>query len=276
VPVDSASAEQVMRVGMTAADIPTTGGIPNNGGEGFRFLGFPVFDALVNWDFKHTDQTAGVTPGLATSWEIDEVDHTRWIFHLRRDVKFHAFNADAAFFTLGQIYDDKSPQFDATSSPIVRAVVSMVQRWEKIDDYTVAIYTNVPFSHFPYLVTRILYVSPTAWEKAGRNWVEFAKAPAGTGPFKIVKVTPRVSVEMTRYPDYWDETRRAKLDRLIVMPMPEANTRVSALRGPGRLDRGPAARHDRQPEGGRVPDQPVALPAYLALCAQRDRAIAVS
>jgi peptide/nickel transport system substrate-binding protein len=233
-----ASADNVMRVGMTAADIPTTGGIPNNGGEGFRFLGFPVFDALVNWDFKHTDQTADVTPGLATNWEIDEVDHTRWIFHLRHGVKFHDgtdFNADAVLFTLGRIYDDKSPQFDATSSPIVRAVVSMVQRWEKIDDYTVAIYTNVPFSHFPYLVTRILYVSPTAWEKAGRNWVEFAKAPAGTGPFKIVKVTPRVSVEMARNPDYWDETRRAKLDRMTVMPMPEANTRVAALRA-GQVD----------------------------------------
>jgi peptide/nickel transport system substrate-binding protein len=81
-------------------------------------------------------------------------------------------------FTLGRIYDDTSPQFDATSSPIVRAVVSMVKRWEKIDDQTVAIYTTVPFSHFPYLVTRILYVSPTAWERAGRNWFEFAKAPA--------------------------------------------------------------------------------------------------
>jgi hypothetical protein len=42
-----------MRVGMTASDLPTTGGIPNNGGEGFRFLGYPAFDALVNWDFKH-------------------------------------------------------------------------------------------------------------------------------------------------------------------------------------------------------------------------------
>ena len=196
---------QTLRIGMTAADIPTTGGIPNNGGEGFRFLGYPVFDALVNWDFKHTDQTADVTPGLATSWEIDEADHTRWIFHLRQGVKFHDgtdFNADAVLFTFGRIYDDKSPQFDATSSPIVRAVVSMVQRWEKIDDYTVAVYTNVPFSHFPYLVTRILFVSPTAWERAGRNWVEFARAPAGTGPFKIVKVTPRVSVEMVRNPDY--------------------------------------------------------------------------
>jgi len=277
---DSASADNVMRVGMTAADIPTTGGIPNNGGEGFRFLGFPVFDALVNWDFKHTDQTADVTPGLATSWEIDEVDHTRWIFHLRKGVKFHDgsdFNADAVLFTLGRIYDDKSPQFDATSSPIVRAVVSMVRRWEKMDDYTVAIYTNVPFSHFPYLVTRILYVSPTAWEKAGRNWVEFAKAPAGTGPFKIVKVTPRVSVEMARNPDYWDETRRAKLDRMIVMPMPEPNTRVSALRA-GQVDwiEVPPPDMIDSLKAGRVSDQPVALPTYLAVCAQCDRAVAVS
>jgi hypothetical protein len=39
VPVGGASADKVMRVGMTASDLPTTGGIPNNGGEGFRFLG---------------------------------------------------------------------------------------------------------------------------------------------------------------------------------------------------------------------------------------------
>jgi hypothetical protein len=41
-------AEQVMRIGMTAADLPASDGIPNNGGEGFRFLGYPAFDALVN------------------------------------------------------------------------------------------------------------------------------------------------------------------------------------------------------------------------------------
>jgi hypothetical protein len=101
----TAYADQVMRVGMTASDVPNTGGIPNNGGEGFRFLGYPVFDSLVNWDFKHPNETADVTPGLATSWGIDEVDHTRWIFHLRDGVKFHDgtdFNADAVIFTLGQ------------------------------------------------------------------------------------------------------------------------------------------------------------------------------
>jgi hypothetical protein len=34
-PLVTAYADKVMRVGMTASDIPTTGGIPNNGGEGF-------------------------------------------------------------------------------------------------------------------------------------------------------------------------------------------------------------------------------------------------
>src|SRR5215469_2017636 len=118
-----AHADNTMRVGMTASDIPTTGGIPNNGGEGFRFLGYPAYDALINWDFKHTDQTAGVTPGLAASWEVDEVDRTRWIFHLRKGVKFHDrtdFNADAVVFNLGRIFDDKSPQYDAPEAPIVR------------------------------------------------------------------------------------------------------------------------------------------------------------
>ena len=35
---------QTLRVAMTASDIPTTTGIPNNGGEGFRILCFPAFD----------------------------------------------------------------------------------------------------------------------------------------------------------------------------------------------------------------------------------------
>lgn len=55
---------------MTAADLPTVTGIPNNGGEGSRFLGYPVYDAVMNWDFQHTNETADVTPGLFSAWKI--------------------------------------------------------------------------------------------------------------------------------------------------------------------------------------------------------------
>src|ERR1700759_2552498 len=57
---------QTLRIAMTTSDIPTTGGIPDNGSEGGRFAGYTIYDALVNWDFSHTSAFADLTPGLAT------------------------------------------------------------------------------------------------------------------------------------------------------------------------------------------------------------------
>jgi ABC-type transport system substrate-binding protein len=229
---------QTLRIAMTASDIPTTTGIPNNGGEGFRFLGFPAFDGLIDWDFTRPDQIAGLTPGLAASWKIDDSDHTRWVFTLRDGVKFHdgsALTADAVVWNLDRFYNEKSPQFDAPASAIVRSFVNMLDRYQKIDDQTIAIYTKAPFSFFPYMVPTMLMVSPMQWEKAGRSWTEFAKAPAGTGPFRITKVVPGQSVEMSRNEGYWDKNRIPKLAKLIVIPMPEATTRLAALRS-GQVD----------------------------------------
>src|SRR6266700_7994406 len=81
-----AASPQVLRIGMTAADLPTTHGIPNNGGEGFRFLGYPAYDATVNWDFTHTDALADVTPGLFSAWHADETNANRWICTVREGV----------------------------------------------------------------------------------------------------------------------------------------------------------------------------------------------
>jgi hypothetical protein len=38
-----ATAENTLRIAMTASDIPTATGMPNNGFEGMRFLGYPIF-----------------------------------------------------------------------------------------------------------------------------------------------------------------------------------------------------------------------------------------
>ena len=64
-----ARAESTLRIAMTASDIPTTTGLPNNGFEGMRFLGYPIFEGLVLWDLTSTDRLAGLRPGLAESWE---------------------------------------------------------------------------------------------------------------------------------------------------------------------------------------------------------------
>jgi ABC-type transport system substrate-binding protein len=233
-----AATPQILRVGMTAADLPTTHGIPNNGGEGFRFLGYPAYDSVINWDFTHTDKLADITPGLFTRWEIDKTNPLRWICQVRQGVKFHdgtTLTADDIVWNFGRIYDDKSPQYDAPAAPIVRATVSMIDKFEKAGDNTVILTTKYPFSFLPYLLTRILIVSPTAWEKAGKSWANFSKNPAGTGPFKITKVVLGQYAEMTRNEDYWDKNRVPKLEKMIVYPMPEATTRVAALRS-GQVD----------------------------------------
>ena len=51
-------AETTLRIAMTASDIPTATGLPNNGFEGMRFLGYPIFEGLVLWDLTKTDQLA--------------------------------------------------------------------------------------------------------------------------------------------------------------------------------------------------------------------------
>ena len=84
------------------------------------------------------------------------------------------------------------------------------------------------------MATWILHVSPTQFAKTG-SWAEFAKAPAGSGPFKITEFKPRVSATLSRNDDYWDKTRIAKLDKIIVFPIPEPTTRLSALRS-GQVD----------------------------------------
>ena len=110
----AARAESVLRIAMTASDIPLTTGQTDNGGEGMRFMGYTVYDGLINWDLTQADKASGLVPGLATSWNVAP-DKTHWTFKLRQGVKFQdgsLFNADAVVWNFAKLLDDKSPQYD--------------------------------------------------------------------------------------------------------------------------------------------------------------------
>mgnify|MGYP000376144166 CR=1 FL=1 len=51
--------------------------------------------------------------------------------------------------------------------------------------------------------------------------------PVGTGPFRLTRFVARERVEYARNDAYW--TDKAKLDRVILLPIPEANARTAAL-----------------------------------------------
>jgi ABC-type transport system substrate-binding protein len=231
--------QKVLRIAMTATDVPTTSGMPNNGFEGMRFLGYPVFEPLVGWDVSRSDQVAGLKPALAERWEQDAADPRKWRFHLRQGVRFHdgtPFNADAVVWNLDRFFRNDSPQFDAAGSAIVRGRIPVLGAYRKIDDRTIEMETTRPVSYWPYLSVYILFASPNSWEQAGRDWARVAALPpAGTGPFRLTRFVPRQQAELSRNDAYWDAEGRAKLDRVVLLPMPEANTRLAALRS-GQVD----------------------------------------
>jgi len=68
--MSAASAETVVRIGMTVADIPKTVGQPDQGFEGNRFTGNTMYEGLTTWDLSSADKASVVISGLATEWAV--------------------------------------------------------------------------------------------------------------------------------------------------------------------------------------------------------------
>jgi len=234
----TAFAQGTLRIGMTAADIPLTTGQTDQGGEGMRFMGYTVYDGLINWDLSSADKPSGLVPGLATSWKVDDNDRTRWLFTLRQGVKFHDgsdFKADAVVWNLEKLLNDKAPQFDTKQSAQGRSRIPAVKSYKVIDDYTLEVVTKSPDAFLPYQMSWVMISSPAQWEKVGRDWNKFAQTPSGTGPWKLTAFTPQTRAELSPFADYWDKARVPKLDKLVLLPIPEPSSRTAALRA-GQVD----------------------------------------
>ena len=228
----AARAETTLTVAMTASDIPDYVGQPDQGLEGFRFVGFSLYEGLIGWDLSRPDREPTLKEGLATKWSVDDIDKTKWVFELREGVKFHdgcAWNADAAIWNLQRLTSDKVPQYNALNYARARSRTNTIAKFEKISDTSISITTVKPESLFPYSVPFILMISPCAYEKAGNDYKAYSAKPSGTGPYRFDKVIARERLDLVRNASYWDPKRVPKHDRLVLVPMPEATTRAAAL-----------------------------------------------
>ncbi len=241
--------EKVLRIGMTAADIPRTLGQPDQGFEGNRFTGIPMFDALVHWNLSAADRASTIIPGLATEWAVDAANPRTWRFTLRQGVRFHdgsPFNAAAVVWNVQKVLDQAAPHYDASQVGVTVSRMPTLQSARAISDTVVELTTSEPDSFLPINLTNLFIVSPTHWQakvaavpanvtdvrqRATQAWTAFAADPSGTGPFRGVRLVPRERFEMVANRDYWDPARRPRIDRVVLLPIPEANTRTAALLG---------------------------------------------
>ncbi|MBW7460340.1 hypothetical protein K0U00_40385, partial [Paenibacillus sepulcri] len=211
------SKEQTLIIGMSAANIPVPDTYPTEGYEGMRFVGYQLYDALVNWDLKQGDKPAELVPGLAESWETSTTDPTMWTFHLRQNVTFHdgtPFNADALIFAFDRIMNPKSEYYNAQLAGTSASAFRYVESYTKVDDSTVTIKTKGPYSFLLYDLSGLLIGSPDAIKKSGADYVNH---PVGTGPFKFDSMKQGQELTMVKNENYWNGA--PKLDKIVLRPI---------------------------------------------------------
>lgn len=153
---------------------------------------------------------------LAESWE--QVEPTRWRFHLREGVTFHngdPFNADAVVHSIAMAID---PEFDVWFRYGTGGVLGPA---ETVDEYTVDVTTEVEAPLLPNLLTVVDMVSPNVSD-SDQNTL-----PVGTGPYQFgsYQLNDRLVVE--RYDDYWGGPE--SYSGIVFRIIPETSTRVQAL-----------------------------------------------
>lgn len=200
----------------------TTGSVPDVA------VACQIYDGLVR--FKTGFE---IVPGLAKSWEISP-DGLTYTFQLE-DAKWHdgqPVTSDDVKFTLLEISSKYGPRFDAAGH--------FIDNIETPTPKSVVIHLKSPFG--PFLFSLACEQNAAIMPAHILRGTDIPKNPAvlsnpvGNGPFKFKEWVHGDHVELVRNDDYWRKDKgEPYLDRLIVKTMPDANSRILALRA-GEVD----------------------------------------
>ncbi len=184
---------------------------------------------------------------MATEWAVDATDKTKWTFKLRPGVKFHdgsAFNADAVVWNVEKVLKREAPHFDASQVGVTVSRMPTLRTARKIDDLTVELTTSEPDSFLPINLTNLFMASPAHWNVQARGRSSLrdrpgAARPAGLGGLRRRAVrhrpVPRRSSAAARafrdgrQQELLDPKRTPKIDRVVLLPLADANARTAAL-----------------------------------------------
>jgi len=174
-----------------------------------------------------------VHPGLATRWE--QVEPTRWRFHLREGVRFaggEAFEADDVVFSIQRALRPTSNY---------GIFVDTVAAVEARDRLTVDIVTRVPDPVVPDKMTRVM-IMDRGWSEANRatepqNFAQreetfTVRNSNGTGPFVIRSREAESRTVMVRNPNWWGAANggaRGNVTEYHHITLTSDATRIAAL-----------------------------------------------
>ncbi len=171
-----------------------------------------IFSSLVR-----RDESSAIIPDLAERWDIP--DSTTYVFHLRRDVRFHdgrPLTARDVVYTFRSILDR------SVETPKLGTYL-LVEEIEPVDEYTVRFSLKEPFAPFLWnLTSGAIGIVPEGADSA------FAQHPIGSGPFVFGHYRQDEEVMLHASPDYYGEKPRIEAVRFKIVP--EAIVRALELR----------------------------------------------
>lgn len=189
-----------------------------------------VWEPLLTYDDQFQLQ-----PKLAESWTLSP-DGLTWTFNLRKDVTFadgKPFNADVALFNIER-YQAVSLRpsifLGGINYPEIYGAPTAIS---KVDDYTFTISYAEPRPLLPYAIANHYSAIQGTREDFDENY-NWIGAPNGTGPFRLVDWQRDQYAILERNDAYWGPVKPT-LTRVEVKIYPDANARVSALKG-GEVD----------------------------------------
>lgn len=217
----------VLRIAMSAGNIPFPSTPPNEGYEGYRFVGNNIYDALVRFDLDQGEEIPELEPSLAESWTISP-DQRTWTFTLREDVQFHdgtAFDADAVMFQLDRMKNPDFEYYAEVDAGRYATYLKYITGYAKVDDYTITLSSEQPYAWMLYSLAHLYFPSPAVIEEYGND--AYTQHATGTGPFVMTDYVDGEVMELTANEDYWGG--RPELDKIILYPQPEPASRLAAL-----------------------------------------------
>jgi len=200
-----------------------------------------LFEGLTEIDVK----TLKPVGALAESWEFKE-GGLRWIFHLRKGVKWFdgkEFTADDVVFTYNDIYFNPKIPNSTKDSFLIDGKLPKVK---KIDEYTVEFLLPAPFAPLLYslgapIFPKHIVEKPVKEGKFLEFWTVSTPPEelVGTGPYRLVKYAPGQYLVYERNRDYWKKDEWGNtlpyIDKKVKFILPDANTQLLKFKA-GELD----------------------------------------
>jgi peptide/nickel transport system substrate-binding protein len=154
---------------------------------------------------------------LAESWEFQG---KKWIFKLRKTVRFHDGSPLAAkdvIYSISRIKNDKQ----SLQKDNFRDLTEM----QALDDNTIVFTTEVPNAVFLDRLQNRYILSKAGMEAQGSESAE--QKPVGTGPYRFVNWQRDGNLVLTRHDNYWGN--KAAVKEIVFKRVKEDAGRVAGL-----------------------------------------------